>query len=57
MPYIIPPHTIQSKNQIYNHCDMIWFHYNHENTVNKYHFVLYVRKIKNVKSGLVDRLR
>ena len=26
-------------------------------TVNKYHFVLYVRKIKNVKSCLVDRLR
>ena len=36
---------------------MIWFNYNHENTVNKYHLVLYVRKIKNVKSGLVDRLR
>ena len=36
---------------------MIWFYYNHANTVNKYHFVLYVRKIKNVKSGLVDRLR
>ena len=36
---------------------MIWFYYNHETTVNKYHFVLYVRKIKNVKSGLVDRLR
>ena len=36
---------------------MIWFYYNHENTVNKYQFVLYVRKIENVKSGLVDRLR
>ena len=36
---------------------MIWFYYNHENTVIKYHFVLYVRKIKNVKSRLVDRLR
>ena len=39
---------------------MMWFYYNHENTVNKYHFVRkyhYVRKIKNVKSCLVDRLR
>ena len=37
---------------------MIWLKsWNHENTVNKYHFVLYVRKIKNEKSGLADRLR
>ena len=30
---------------------MTWFYYNHKNTVNKYHFVLYVRKIKKCKVG------
>ena len=49
------PYIGGNKNHSFIHsfinCDMIWFYYNHENIVNKNHFVLYVHKIKNVGSS------